>query len=128
MLTRVCVPVRSSTSHLRRVLSLSVSHPRCEFHTPNSWTMTTTISVRVEFGGGLELLFSKQKSHTVEIPARTVDDKRSDVKELIHWLKDNLLQEREGLFLEGDTVYVLHKIHSPTMHLMDFPGDRVSLC
>ena len=66
--------------------------------------MTTTISVRVEFGGGLELLFSKQKSHTVKIPARTVDDKHSDVKFLIQWLKANLLQEREELFVEGSTV------------------------
>lgn len=70
----------------------------------DSWTMTTTISVRVEFGGGLELLFSNQKSHTVKIPAKTGDDKRSDVKYLIYWLKDNLLREREELFLDGGTV------------------------
>jgi len=61
--------------------------------------MTTTTSVRVEFGGGLELLFSNQKSHKVKIPT-----KPSDVKCLIHWLRDNLLKEREELFLENDTV------------------------
>lgn len=72
------------------------------FLTPGSCAMTTITSVRVEFGGGLELLFSNQKSHKVKIP--TVDNKPSDVKYLIHWLRDNLLKEREELFLENDTV------------------------
>ena len=72
--------------------------------------MTTTKFVRVEFGGGLELLFSNQKSHKVEIPM-TADDKPTDVCYLIHWLQDNLLRERAELFIEGDTVWVLH--HSP---------------
>ena len=70
--------------------------------TPDSCAMTTTTSVRVEFGGGLELLFSNQKSHKVKIP--TADNRPSDVKHLIHWLRDNLLKEREELFLENDTV------------------------
>lgn len=69
--------------------------------------MTTTKSVRVEFSGGLELLFSNQKSHKVEIPM-TADDKSTDVRYLIFWLKDNLLKERVELFIEGDTVWVLH--------------------
>jgi len=66
--------------------------------------MTTTKSIRVEFGGGLELLFSKQRSHQVEIPTTTADDKLTDMNYLIHWLRDNLLKEREGLFLDNDTV------------------------
>lgn len=66
--------------------------------------MTTTKSVRVEFCGGLELLFSNRKSHTVEIPMSTVDGKPADVNYLIHWLRDNLLEEREELFLENDTL------------------------
>lgn len=72
--------------------------------------MTATKSVRVEFGGGLELLFSNQKSHKVELPA-TVGDKPTNVDYLIHWLKDNLLKERVELFIEGNTVWVIH--HSP---------------
>jgi len=66
--------------------------------------MTATNSIRVEFGGGLELLFSNQKSHKVEVPATTAGDKPTDVNYLIHWLRDNLLKEREGLFLDNGTV------------------------
>ena len=66
--------------------------------------MTTTKSVRVEFGGGLELLFSKQKSHKVDIPTATPDEKPTNMIYLIRWLKDNLLKEREELFLDNDTV------------------------
>ena len=68
--------------------------------------MTTTKSVRVEFGGGLELLFSKKKSHKVDIPTTTAEDKPTDMKYLILWLKDHLLTEREEFFLDGNTVYV----------------------
>ena len=74
------------------------------FPTPGPCTMTTTTSLRVEFGGGLELLFSNQKSYKVKIPKKTSDNNPSDVKYLIHWLRDNLLKEREELFLENDTV------------------------
>ena len=69
--------------------------------------MTTTKSVRVEFSGGLELLFSNQKSQTVEIPTMA-DDKPTNVNYLIHWLKDNLLKERGELFVDNDTVWVMH--------------------
>lgn len=68
--------------------------------------MTNTKSVRVEFGGGLELLFSNQKSHKVVIPMMD-DGKPTDMKYLILWLKDNLLKERVELFLDNDTVYAL---------------------
>jgi len=66
--------------------------------------MTATKSVRVEFGGGLELLFSNQKAHKVDIPDSTTDEKPTDMKYLILWLKDNLLKEREELFFDNDTV------------------------
>ena len=79
--------------------------------------MTTTISVRVEFGGGLELLFSNQKSHTVEMPTRKANDEPSDVKYLVHWLRDNLLREREEFFLENGTVWVLHRFRVPSVYV-----------
>jgi len=65
--------------------------------------MTTTKSVKVEFGGGLELLFSNKKAYKVDIPSTTVDEKPTDMKYLMLWLKDNLLKEREELFLDLDT-------------------------
>ncbi|KAI0074619.1 ubiquitin-like modifier 1 [Panus rudis PR-1116 ss-1] len=80
----------------------------------------STINVKIEFGGGLELLFSNQRSHKITIPARVPSENSSkagddtestesegrpvDLKYLIFWLRDNLLKEREELFLENGTV------------------------
>jgi len=72
--------------------------------TPRSCIMTTTMSIRVEFGGGLDLLFSNQKSYTVTIPTKTADEKPANVNYLVHWLRDNLLKERVELFLDNGTV------------------------
>ena len=89
--------------------------------------MTTTKSVRVEFSGGLELLFSNQKSQKVEIPTM-VNDKPTDVNYLIHWLKDNLLKEREELFVDNGTVWVMHHFLRVSCAFntdsMRTPGDR----
>lgn len=90
-------------------------------------TKSATKSVRVEFSGGLELLFSNQKSQKVEIPTMA-NDKPTDVNYLIHWLKDNLLKERGELFVDNDTVWVMHHpsqvscaFNPDSMHT---PGDR----
>lgn len=84
--------------------------------------MSRRVSIKVEFSGGLELLFDNQRSHRVSVPSRvsasskkTLKDdegadgeegRPADVKYLILWLKDNLLKEREELFVENGTVYV----------------------
>ena len=87
---------------------------------------TVTKSIRVEFGGGLELLFSKQKSHKVDVPTATVEGKPTDMKYLILWLKDHLLTEREELFLDDNTVYVLmHNVDLRT-HLLRVSCDLVA--
>ncbi|CDO72098.1 hypothetical protein BN946_scf184962.g41 [Trametes cinnabarina] len=89
----------------------------------------STITVKVEFGGGLELLFSNQRSHRVALPARVpvsysnpfsppsaagaeqgiqnsedAPKKPVDLSYLIFWLRDNLLKERAELFIENGTV------------------------
>ncbi|KAH0591363.1 Ubiquitin-related modifier 1 [Termitomyces sp. J132] len=65
----------------------------------------TTISVKVEFSGGLELLFSNQRAHTVELPAiNAVTSKEPNLQYLIEFLRDNLLKERVELFVENGTV------------------------
>ncbi|KAJ2922941.1 hypothetical protein H1R20_g14199, partial [Candolleomyces eurysporus] len=77
----------------------------------------STLIVKVEFGGGLELLFSNQRSHKVTLPATAPKDsttavpvleieytKPADVTYLIHYLRDNLLKERAELFVENGTV------------------------
>lgn len=75
------------------------------------------LALKIEFGGGLELLFDKKRSHRITIPASVPASsslaaleslkKAADINYLIHWLKDHLLKERAELFVEGGTVYVL---------------------
>lgn len=73
-----------------------------------SWPMS--ISLRVEFGGGLELLFANIRSHKISIPAVVPNDdaetKAADITYLIHYLRDHLLKERPELFIENETVSV----------------------
>ena len=85
--------------------------------------MSRQVSIKVEFSGGLELLFDSQRSHRVSVPSRVSTSGKKSVKDdqgetgeegrpadvayLILWLKDNLLKEREELFVENGTVYVL---------------------
>jgi ubiquitin related modifier 1 len=84
------------------------------------------ISLKIEFGGGLELLFSNQRIYTVTLPSRVplnngtdidaserpnlmssnTETKPVDITYLIHHMRDHLLKEREELFMEGTTVYV----------------------
>jgi len=79
-----------------------------------------SLNLKVEFGGGLELLFSNQRMHNITVPStfkrqqKDQDSSLSSQEEspvsvtyLLHWLKDNVLKEREELFLEEDTVCVL---------------------
>ena len=62
-----------------------------------------SLKVKLEFGGGAELLFNKVKKHEIDLPERT--DKESwTLRSLIVWITDNLLQERPELFVQGETV------------------------
>ncbi|KAF7329920.1 Ubiquitin-related modifier 1 [Mycena kentingensis (nom. inval.)] len=74
---------------------------------PNS-TKEETISLKVEFGGGLELLFSNERSHKLNVPASVQipsgETKPADITFLIRYLRDTLLKEREELFMENETV------------------------
>lgn len=75
--------------------------------------------LKIEFGGGLELLFSNQRSHRITIPSTVPADNNTsvttkdaaspatrpaDVTYLLHHLRDHLLKEREELFMENGTV------------------------
>ena len=78
------------------------------------------IPLKIEFGGGMEMLFSNQRTHRVNIPAQIpldpsstntananeLSSKPTDMTYLISWLRDNLLTERADLFVEGSTVCV----------------------
>ncbi|KAF9224950.1 ubiquitin-like modifier 1 [Gyrodon lividus] len=94
----------------------------------------STINLKIEFGGGLELLFGNQRAHNVSLPAlvpashsttpsppgsvppQSPDDatpgsgdaagdtKPADVEYLMYHLRDTVLKERPELFMEGNTV------------------------
>jgi ubiquitin related modifier 1 len=79
----------------------------------------SAVTLKIEFGGGLELLFSNQRSHKVSLPATVPNDnttaipvpeneptKPADITYLIHYLRDHLLKERAELFVENGTVCV----------------------
>lgn len=67
--------------------------------------MADTLKLNIQFGGGAELLFDKIKKREVELPAVnkyfTYSQKEKwTIKELLVWIKDNLLKERPELFLQ----------------------------
>ncbi|TFL03908.1 ubiquitin-related modifier 1 [Pterulicium gracile] len=64
-----------------------------------------TIRLQIEFSGGLELLFSHTRKHTVNLPSTVPNSTRpADASYLILYLRDNLLKERPELFEEKGTV------------------------
>ncbi|TCD61147.1 Ubiquitin- modifier 1 [Steccherinum ochraceum] len=63
-----------------------------------------SISLKIEFGGGLELLFSNERSHRISLPTIQPDGRPTNITDLIFWLRDNKLKERPELFVEDKTV------------------------
>ncbi|KAG8754905.1 Ubiquitin- modifier 1 [Serendipita sp. 396] len=71
-----------------------------------------TIILKIQFGGGAELLFGNVRSHDISLPsmanATQSGSKQSgrpaDITFLIQWMKENMLKEREELFVDGETV------------------------
>lgn len=59
------------------------------------------LCVTLEFRGGAELLFGKQKQHNVTLPDAVG---KWTIANLLIWMMDNLLTERRELFLQGRTV------------------------
>jgi ubiquitin related modifier 1 len=57
--------------------------------------------VTLEFAGGAELLFGKQKLHSIDLPDQPTP---WTIRTLLVWIRENLLQERPELFIQGDSV------------------------
>ncbi|XP_010933906.1 ubiquitin-related modifier 1 homolog 2 [Elaeis guineensis] len=57
----------------------------------------------LEFGGGLELLCNSVKIHHVDVDLKTGEDKLS-MRDLLTWIKSNLIKERPEMFVKGDSV------------------------
>ena len=82
-----------------------------------------TIPLQIEFGGGLELLFSNKRTLKVDIPSRIpvnyidaksgpdeagaadTETKPANLTYLMCYLRDNLLKERPELFMSNGTMY-----------------------
>ena len=55
------------------------------------------MNVVLEFSGGAELLVGRVRQHKVNLQD---DQKPRTLGNLLHWIKENLLQERPELFLK----------------------------
>lgn len=62
---------------------------------------TTTIHIKVEFGGGTELLFDKEKLIKLELCKDGAD---WTISRLIRHLSENYIKERVELFASGDKI------------------------
>lgn len=68
-----------------------------------------SLKININFGGGAELLFDKIKKREVELPALSkylpnIHKDRWTIRELLVWIKDNLLKERPELFLQVSSI------------------------
>ncbi|XP_051893046.1 ubiquitin-related modifier 1 [Pristis pectinata] len=63
--------------------------------------MAASIGVHLEFRGGAELLFNGVKEQHVTLPNQSTP---WDIRQLLMWIKTNLLKDRPELFIQGDTV------------------------
>uniref|UniRef100_A0A9J8AS14 Ubiquitin-related modifier 1 n=1 Tax=Cyprinus carpio carpio TaxID=630221 RepID=A0A9J8AS14_CYPCA len=63
--------------------------------------MAAPLVLHLEFGGGAELLFDGVKNHHVTLPGQSDP---WDMKQLLAWIRGNMLKERPELFMQGDTV------------------------
>ncbi|CAG8441113.1 2431_t:CDS:2 [Funneliformis caledonium] len=62
------------------------------------------IKVKLSFSGGMELLFNNIKQKHIEISSTINPPNATTMKDLILWIRENLLKERPELFMSGDTV------------------------
>ncbi|XPS78746.1 Ubiquitin- modifier 1 [Ascochyta lentis] len=64
-----------------------------------------TLSIEVEFSGGLELLFANQKKYTLSIPSRDISGAPSNVAFLVTYLCDKVMKDpRKDMFVLDGTV------------------------
>lgn len=59
----------------------------------------------LEFGGGLELLCDSVKIHNVDVqPQKSQDLMQLTMRDLLAWIKLNLIKERPEMFLKEESV------------------------
>lgn len=52
----------------------------------------------------MELLFNNVSKHTLQIPAKQSSGEPSRLQELIFYIRDKMMTEKQDLFVEKDTV------------------------
>ena len=57
------------------------------------------MKIKIEFSGGLELLFDNQKKLDI-----VVEDSEFTVYNLIEYMRKNCLKEKEEMFVQGESV------------------------
>ncbi|PWW80378.1 ubiquitin related modifier 1 [Tuber magnatum] len=63
------------------------------------------VTLDVEFSGGLETLFSNQRSHRIQIPAKDPSEQPANLGFLVHYLCENLMKDkRKELFVLEDRI------------------------
>lgn len=61
-----------------------------------------TLSITVEFTGGLELLFDNVSTHKLTVPSTQSDGEPATMKSLIPWLVENVMVDgRRDMFVQG---------------------------
>ncbi|USP78066.1 hypothetical protein yc1106_05340 [Curvularia clavata] len=64
-----------------------------------------TIPVKIEFSGGLEILFANQKKYDLSLPAKDESGSPANIAFLVRYLCDNVMKDpRKELFVLDDTV------------------------
>ncbi|KAK9581107.1 Ubiquitin- modifier 1 [Aspergillus fumigatus] len=64
-----------------------------------------SITITVEFTGGLEILFSNERKHHITLPAQVDDGGRPTIAYLLRYLVDNVMKDqRKELFIMDDNV------------------------
>ncbi|KAG4077145.1 hypothetical protein HA402_016132 [Bradysia odoriphaga] len=58
------------------------------------------LDITLEFGGGAEFLFNKIKKHEVSLDGQKVQT----IRDLLTWMKENILTERPELFIQDGSV------------------------
>ncbi|KAJ4952817.1 hypothetical protein NE237_029649 [Protea cynaroides] len=61
------------------------------------------MQLTVEFGGGLELLCQSVKIHSIDVDVPAEKGKLT-MRNLLSWIRTNLIKERPEMFMKGDTV------------------------
>ncbi|KAM3264387.1 ubiquitin-related modifier 1 1 [Capsicum annuum] len=61
------------------------------------------MQLTIEFGGGLELLCDSVKIHNINVDPQD-GEKQLTLKNLLSWVRTNVIKERPEMFMKGDSV------------------------